>query len=93
MRQPSESYIDRRTSHPAVDLSLDELLRKLRRRKWLISAFVAFATLLTAGGSLLLTSRYTATAGVLVADRPAILRQRCRERRLRTRLICSAKSR
>ena len=92
MRQPSESYIDRRTSRLAVDLSLDELLRKLRRRKWLISAFVAFATLLTVG-SLLLTSRYTATAGVLVADRPAILRQRCRERRLRTRLICSAKSR
>jgi succinoglycan biosynthesis transport protein ExoP len=58
-------------SLPAVDLSLDELLRKLRRRKWLIFVFVALATLLTAVGSLLLTSRYTATAEVLVADHPA----------------------
>lgn len=58
-------------SPPAVDLNLDELLRKLRRRRWLIFAFVAIATLLTAAGSLLLTSRYTATAEVLVADHPA----------------------
>ena len=46
----------------SVDFSLQELLRKLRRRKWLILAFVAGATLLTAVVSLLLTSRYTATA-------------------------------
>ena len=52
-------------------LNLDELLRKLRRRRWLIFTFVAIATLLTAAGSLLLTSRYTATAEVLVADHPA----------------------
>ena len=58
-------------SPPPVDLSLDELLRKLRRRKWLIVAFVALATLLTAVGSLLLTTRYTAIAEVLVADHPA----------------------
>ena len=58
-------------SPPALDLNLDELLRKLRRRRWLIFAFVAIATLLTAAGSLLLTSRYTATAEVLVADHPA----------------------
>ena len=53
------------------DVGLDELVRKLRRRKRLIFAFVAIATLLTAAGSLLLTSRYTATADVLVADHPA----------------------
>jgi polysaccharide biosynthesis transport protein len=58
-------------SPPAVDLSLDELLRKLRRRKWLIFTFIAIATLLTAVASLLMTSRYTATAEVLVADHPA----------------------
>jgi succinoglycan biosynthesis transport protein ExoP len=58
-------------SPPPVDLSLDELLRKLRRRKWLIVGFVALATLLTAVGSLLLTTRYTAIAEVLVADHPA----------------------
>jgi exopolysaccharide transport family protein len=58
-------------SPPPVDLSLDELLRKLRRRKWLIVGFVALPTLLTAVGSLLLTTRYTAIAEVLVADHPA----------------------
>jgi uncharacterized protein involved in exopolysaccharide biosynthesis len=58
-------------SPPAVDLSLDELLRKLRRRRWLIFTFMAIATLLTAVASLLMTSRYTATAEVLVADHPA----------------------
>ena len=56
---------------PVVDLNLDELLRKLRRRKWLIIALVVLGTLLTAAGSLLLKTRYTAIAEVLVADHPA----------------------
>src|SRR5512144_369385 len=58
-------------SPPSVDFSLEELLRKLRRRKWLIFAFIAVATLLTAVVSLLLTSQYTATTRVLVTDHPA----------------------
>ena len=51
-----------------MDLSFEELLRKLRRRVWLILAIVAALTVLTAVVSLLLPSRYTATAAVLVAD-------------------------
>ena len=51
-----------------MNLSFEELLRKLRRRVWLILAIVAALTVLTAVVSLLLPSRYTATAAVLVAD-------------------------
>jgi polysaccharide biosynthesis transport protein len=58
-------------SLPTVDFNLDELLRKLRRRKWLIIALVVLGTLLTAAGSLLLKARYSAIAEVLVADHPA----------------------
>ncbi|HYN39358.1 MAG TPA: Wzz/FepE/Etk N-terminal domain-containing protein, partial [Rhodospirillales bacterium] len=44
----------------AVDVNLEELFRKLRRRIWLILAIIAAATLLTAAVSLLLPTRYTA---------------------------------
>jgi polysaccharide biosynthesis transport protein len=53
----------------AQDLSLEELFRKLRRRVWLILAIVAAAAVLAAVVSVLLPTRYTATAKVMVADR------------------------
>lgn len=56
----------------AADLSFEELLRKLRRRIWLILAIIAVATFLTALVTIFLPQRYTATAKVLVADRSAI---------------------
>lgn len=56
----------------SADLSFEELLRKLRRRVWLIAGIVAVLTLLTAVVSLLLPSRYTATAKVLLADTSSV---------------------
>lgn len=56
----------------AADLSVEELLRKLRRRIWLILSIIAVVTLATALATLLLPSRYTASAKVLVADRSSV---------------------
>lgn len=49
--------------------SLEELLRTLRRRMWLILTIMMVGTLLTAAVSIMLPSRYTAVAKVLVADK------------------------
>lgn len=49
--------------------SLEELLRTLRRRIWLIAAIMAAGVLLTAAVAIMLPSRYTAVAKVLVADK------------------------
>ena len=49
--------------------SLEELLSTLRRRIWLILAITAAGVLLTAAVATMLTSRYTAVAKVLVADK------------------------
>lgn len=56
----------------SANLSFEEMLRKLRRRMWLIASIVAVLTLLTAVVSLLLPSRYTATAKVLLADNSSV---------------------
>ncbi len=49
--------------------SLEELLRTLRRRMWLILTIMMVGTLLTAAVAVMLPSRYTAVAKVLVADK------------------------
>lgn len=49
--------------------SLEELLRTLRRRMWLIVTIMMVGTLLTAAVAVMLPSRYTAVAKVLVADK------------------------